>query len=74
MTKKAELAFEMECYRLKKYIGAYAAALGGVDAIVWTAGVGEMSPDIRARAMEGLEFMGIKFDSEKNRVACTRKL
>ncbi|MDR9757462.1 MAG: acetate kinase [Thermacetogeniaceae bacterium] len=70
--QKAELAFEMECYRLKKYIGAYAAALGGVDAIVWTAGVGEMSPDIRARAMEGLEFMGIKFDPEKNSVACTR--
>jgi acetate kinase len=66
------LAFEMECYRLKKYIGAYAAALGGVDAVVWTAGVGEMAPDIRARAMEGLEFMGIKFDPAKNKLAMTR--
>jgi acetate kinase len=69
---RAKLAFEMECYRIKKYIGAYAAALGGVDAIVWTAGVGEMSPDIRAHAMEGLEFMGIKLDSEKNAAAHTR--
>ena len=70
--KRAELAFELECYRLKKYIGAYAAALGGVDAVVWTAGVGEMSPDVRAKAMEGLDFMGINFDPEKNKLACTR--
>lgn len=70
--KRAELAFELECYRLKKYIGAYAAALGGVDAVVWTAGVGEMAPDIRARSMDGLEFMGIKIDPEKNKVAMTR--
>jgi len=70
--ERARLAFEMECYRLKKYIGAYAAAMGGVDAIVWTAGVGEMSAEIRARAMEGLEFLGIKFDPELNRLACTR--
>lgn len=67
--KRAELAFEMECYRIKKYIGAYAAALGRVDAVVWTAGVGENAPDIRARAMEGLEFMGIKIDPEKNKLA-----
>lgn len=70
--ERARLAFEMECYRIKKYIGAYAAALGGIDAVVWTAGVGEMSPEIRARAMEGLEFMGIKIDPEKNRAARTR--
>jgi len=70
--KRAELAFELECYRLKKYIGAYAAALGGVDAVVWTAGVGEMAPDIRARSMDGLDFMGIKIDPEKNKVAMTR--
>jgi acetate kinase len=62
----------LECYRLKKYIGAYAAALGGVDAVVWTAGVGEMAPDIRARSMDGLDFMGIKIDPEKNKVAMTR--
>lgn len=70
--ERARLAFEMECYRIKKYIGAYAAAIGGADAIVWTAGVGEMAPDIRACSMEGLEFMGIKFDPEKNKVARTR--
>jgi len=70
--ERAKLAFEIESYRIKKYIGAYAAALGGVDAIVWTAGVGEMAVDIRARALEGLEFMGIKFDPEKNKLARTR--
>lgn len=70
--ERAKLAFEMECYRLKKYIGAYAAALGGVDAIVWTAGVGEMAAEIRAKAMEGLEFMGIKFDPVKNNAARSR--
>ena len=71
---RAKLAFELECYRIKKYIGAYIAAVGGIDALVWTAGVGEMAPDIRAKAMEGLEFMGIKFDPEKNKVARTRNM
>ncbi|MGD0153927.1 MAG: acetate kinase [Thermacetogeniaceae bacterium] len=71
---KAELAYELETYRIKKYIGAYAAAVGGVDALVWTAGVGEMAPAIRAKAMEGLEFLGIKFDPEKNKVARTRNM
>jgi acetate kinase len=69
---RAKLAFEMECYRIKKYVGAYAAALGGIDAIVWTAGVGEMAADHRAKALEGLEFMGIKIDPEKNNLARTR--
>jgi acetate kinase len=72
--ERAKLAFELECFRIKKYIGAYTAAVGGIDAIVWTAGVGEMAPDIRAKAMEGLEFMGIKFDPEKNKVARTRNM
>lgn len=71
---RAKLAFELETYRIKKYIGAYTAAVGGIDALVWTAGVGEMAPDIRAKAMEGLEFMGIKFDPEKNKVARTRNM
>ncbi|MDH7576818.1 MAG: acetate kinase [Bacillota bacterium] len=70
--ERAKLAFEIESYRIKKYIGAYAAAVGGIDALVWTAGVGEMAADIRARAMEGLEFMGLKFDPEKNKLARTR--
>ncbi len=69
---RAKLAFEVETYRIKKYIGAYAAAVGGIDAIVWTAGVGEMAADHRARALEDLEFMGVKVDLEKNKVARTR--
>lgn len=70
--ERAQLAFEMETYRIKKYIGAYMAALGRVDALVWTAGVGEMSPEIRAGAMENLEHLGIKFDPVKNAAAKTR--
>ncbi len=71
---RAKLAFELECYRLKKYIGSYTVAVGGIDALVWTAGVGEMAADIRAKAMDGLEFMGIKYDPEKNKVARTRNM
>lgn len=70
--ERAKLALEMECYRIKKYIGSYAAALGRVDAIVWTAGVGEMASVIRAKAMEGLECMGIEIDEEKNELARSR--
>jgi len=70
--ERCKLALEMECYRLKKYIGAYAAALGSVDAIVWTAGVGEMSPLVRGKAMDGLERFGIRYDRGKNEVARTR--
>ena len=55
-------------YGIKKYIGAYAAAMGGVDAIVFTAGIGENSIETRAEACEGLEFLGIKIDPEKNKV------
>lgn len=64
--KFCKLALEMECYRLKKYIGAYYAALGRVDAIVFTAGVGENSPLIRRGSVEGLEKLGISIDEEKN--------
>jgi len=64
--QRAKLAFEVFCYRIKKYIGAYAAAMGGVDAIVFTAGIGENSPDVRKKVCEGLEFLGIKIDDEKN--------
>ena len=70
--ERAELAIEMEGYRIKKYIGAYAAALGRVDAVVFTAGVGEKSPLIRAKALDGLSAMGIGYDHEKNRIARTR--
>ena len=64
--KRAKLALEMYDYRIKKYIGAYAAALGGVDAIVFTAGVGENQTDTREQACAGLEFLGIKIDKAKN--------
>lgn len=64
--EKAILALKMYNYRIKKYIGAYAAALGGVDIIVWTAGVGENQTDTRAEACESLEFLGVKIDKEKN--------
>lgn len=64
--ERAKLALKMYAYRIKKYIGAYAAAMGGVDAIVWTAGVGENQISMREAASEGLEFLGIKIDKEKN--------
>ena len=70
--ERAGLALEMEAYRIKKYIGSYAAALGRVDAIVWTAGVGEMASFIRAKAMENLEYIGIEIDLEKNELAKSR--
>jgi len=69
---KAKLAIDMESYRIKKYIGAYAAAVGGIDAVVFTAGVGEKSSIIRAKTLQGLEFMGIKLDEEKNSLAKSR--
>ena len=68
----AALAIDMESYRIKKYIGAYAAAVGGIDAVVFTAGVGEMSSTIRAKSVAGLEFMGIKLDPAKNDLSHTR--
>ena len=66
--KKAILAENMYFYRIKKYIGAYAAALGGVDIIVFTGGVGENQSSARWGACEGLEFMGVKVDAEKNKI------
>jgi acetate kinase len=70
---RCKLALAVEAYRLKKYIGAYAAATGGIDAVVFTAGVGEMGWLIREKALEGLEFMGIILDKDKNRKTMTRK-
>ena len=64
--KRAILALQMYAYRIKKYIGAYAAAMGGVDTIVFTAGVGENQTGMRADACEGLEFLGIKINKELN--------
>jgi len=55
-------------YGIKKYIGAYAAAMGGLDVIIFTAGIGENSQETRAEACEGLEFLGVKIDPKKNKV------
>lgn len=66
---KARLAKEMYTYRIKKYIGQYAAAMGGVDVVLFTGGAGENQWEVREGATSGLEFMGIKVDGEKNR-AC----
>lgn len=64
--KRAELALAIFCYRIRKYIGAYAAAMGGLDAVVFTGGIGENSVEVRARVCKGLEFLGIRLDSVKN--------
>ena len=66
--ERAALAREKFCYEVKKYIGAYAAAMGGVDAIIFTAGVGENSASQRLDIASGLEFMGVKMDAEANNV------
>ncbi len=71
--ERAKLALQMYAYRIKKYIGAYAAAMGGVDVIVWTAGVGENQTGMRAEACEGLEFLGIEIDREKNAAVRSRE-
>ncbi|MBR6170569.1 MAG: acetate kinase [Bacteroidaceae bacterium] len=64
---KARLAKEMYTYRIKKYIGQYAAAMGGVDIILFTGGAGENQWEVREGATKGLEFMGVKLDDQKNR-------
>lgn len=71
--EKCQLAMDIEGYRLKKYIGTYSAILGRLDAIVFTAGVGEMGAEIRDLALENLEHMGIKINKELNLKTRTRK-
>jgi acetate kinase len=68
---RARLALDVYTYRMRKYIGAYMAALGHVDGIVFTAGVGENSADIRERACEGLEGLGVQLDEARNRASMT---
>ena len=64
---RAQLALDMYFYRIKKYIGAYAAAMGGVDIIVFTAGVGENQMDMREQVCKDMEFLGVQFDAERNK-------
>ena len=69
-TRPAE-AIDLYCYRIRCYVGAYAAALGRVDAVVFTAGVGEHDPDVRARVCAGLEGFGVRVDPDRNAVPRT---
>jgi acetate kinase len=64
--ERAKIAFDMFVYRVKKFIGAYSAAMGGVDLILFTGGIGENGWDMRRDVCEGLEFLGVDFDLEKN--------
>ena len=64
--EQAGLAFDVYCYRIRKYVGAYYAVLGTVDAIVFTAGVGQHAAEVRAASLEGLEQLGIRIDHERN--------
>jgi acetate kinase len=64
--RRARLAIEIFCYRARKYIGAYLAAMGGADALVFTGGIGQNAPFIRASIMDGLEWMGARIDEEAN--------
>lgn len=66
--ERAKIAFDMFCYRIKKYVGAYAAAMGGVDHIVFTGGIGENCVEARTESLLGLEFMGVEIDPELNRM------
>ncbi len=66
---QAELALEMFCYRVKKYVGAYFAVLGRVDALVFTGGIGENSAVVRQRVCAGLENLGIILDAQRNEEA-----
>ena len=63
-----QLALDKFAYEIRKYVGSYAAALGGLDCLVFTAGVGENSPETRERVCESLAFLGVKLDAEKNKV------
>jgi acetate kinase len=64
--RRAWLAIDLFCYRVRKYIGAYLAALGGADALVFTGGIGENSAEIRRRICEGLEWLGLEIDADRN--------
>ncbi|MDR3625440.1 MAG: acetate kinase [Ignavibacteriaceae bacterium] len=65
--KRSQYAFDIFVYRVKKYIGSYTVAMGGLDALVFTGGIGENSPEVRAEVCKGLEFMGIEIDEQRNK-------
>jgi acetate kinase len=65
----AALAIDIFCYRVRKYIGSYLAALGGADAVIFGGGIGEFAPSVRARILEGMEWCGLKLDNKSNEEA-----
>ncbi len=71
--RRVRLAIEIFCYRARKYIGAYLAAMRGADAVVFTGGIGENSPDVRARICTGMEWAGLRIDAAKNQQANGRE-
>lgn len=71
--RRVRLAIEIFCYRARKYIGAYLAAMGGADAVVFTGGIGENSPDVRARICAGMEWAGLRLDQGKNQETVGRE-
>lgn len=71
--RRVRLAIEIFCYRARKYIGEYLAAMGGADAIIFTGGIGENSPDVRARICTGMEWAGLRIDAAKNQEAVGRE-
>jgi acetate kinase len=71
--QRARLAIEMFCYRARKYIGSYLAAMGGADAVVFTGGIGENSPEIRGLICEGMEWAGLKVDASRNQETVARE-
>ncbi len=72
--ERAKLALDMYQYRVKKYIGAYTAAMGGVDVIVFTGGIGENADDLRESIASGFEYLGLEFDAEKNKGARSKEI
>ena len=64
--ERAKLTYDMLCYQIKRFIGAYSASMGGINGIVFTAGIGEHAPYIRELALSGLEYLGVKLDKERN--------
>src|SRR5690606_16095143 len=64
--RRADLAVEIFCYRVRKYVGAYLAAIGGAEAVVFTGGIGENAPEVRRRVLRGMEWLGLELDEEAN--------
>jgi acetate kinase len=71
--RRVRLAVEIFCYRARKYVGSYLAAMGGADAVVFTGGIGENSSDVRARICNGMEWAGLCLDAVKNQETVGRE-